>query len=233
MTIELSIVFGTVDRPIHLNKCLESIINNTTIEYEVIILDAGKNPAKADSNFNKNNIKIIREPKRLGFAKGYNIGFGQMTGRYAMFLNDDCVTLPYYDIEAVRFMDRNPWCGLGAIYFSNYGTDPFHINEWLGLPYANFGVISKELGDRVGWFDEVCHTYGSDNSLTFKVLLEGKGIAGIPHSKIIHNPITDSNKQENMDRQSEDARNLLLKYRPRLPEMIEIQRRYPVSRQYV
>ena len=230
MTPDLSIVIGTVDRPQHLQNFIQSVIRNTDISYELIILDAGKIPAQIGNN---KNIKVIREPKKLGYSRGYNIGFKAAQGKYVTFLNDDCEVQPHWAVEAVRFMDKTPWCGLGAIYYSNYGDDAFHISEWLGLPYANFGVISKALGDKLGWFDECCYTYGADNSLTFKVLLDGKGIAGIPYSKIVHRPISDPNKQENMDRQPEDARNLLLKYRHRLPEMIDVQRRYPPSRMYV
>lgn len=229
MTIDLSIVIGTVDRQPHLNRFVQSVIENTDISYELIILDAGINPIDIKGE----NIKVIREPKKLGYAKGYNIGFRAAQGKYVTFLNDDCEVQPHWAVEAVRFMDKTPWCGLGAIYYSNYGNDDFHISEWLELPYANFGIISKALGDKLGWFDECVFTYGGDNSLTFKVLLDGKGIAGIPYSKIIHNPISDANKIANMDRQSEDARNLLLKYRHRLPDMIEVQRRFPKSPMYV
>jgi GT2 family glycosyltransferase len=230
MGIELSIISGTVDRPAHLAKFVKSVLQHTDIPYELILLDAGINPVELSSIANPGDpVIVIREPKKLGYAKAYNNGFKAAKGKYCVFLNDDCTVTPSWAIEAVRFMDKTPWCGLGAIYFSNYGDDPFHISEWLGLPYANFGIISKELGDKIGWFDECCYTYGADNSLTFKVLLDGKGIAGIPYSKIVHSPINDNNKIVNMTRQPEDARNLLLKYRHRLPEMIEVQRRYPKS----
>ncbi len=230
MPIELSIITGTVDRPAHLQKFIKSVIKNTDIPYELIILDAGVNhPVEMAWDY-KDPIYVIREEKKLGYAAGYNVGFRHAKGKYVTFLNDDCEVQPSWAIESVRFMDRNPWVGLGAIYYSNYGDDPYHISEWLGLPYANFGVISKTLGDKLGWFDEVCFTYGADNSLTFKVLLDGKAIAGIPYSKIIHRPIMDSNKVQNMSKQPEDAKNLLLKYRHRLPEMIAVQRQYPVSR---
>jgi GT2 family glycosyltransferase len=231
MTVELSVVIGTVDRPDHLQKFVNSVIQHTDIPYELIILDAGINPVDLNKIVIPGYpIRVIREPKKLGFAKGYNVGFRAAQGKYVTFLNDDCVVQPHWAVEAVRFMDKTPWCGLGAIYYSNYGDDPYHISEWLGLPYANFGIISKALGDKIGWFDECCYTYGADNSLTFKVLLDGWAIAGIPYSRVIHNPIGDANKISNMDRQPEDARNLLLKYRHRLPEMIEVQRRYPQSR---
>lgn len=234
MSVELSIISGTVDRPTHAHKFIESVIKYTDIPFELILIDSGNTAIDISPYDGRiDRFSVIRDLPKKGYTKAYNKGFRQAKGKYCVFLNDDCEVRPSWAIEAVRFMDKTPWCGLGAIYFSNYGEDPYHISEWLGLPYANFGIISKALGDKLGWFDEVCYTYGADNSLTFKVLLDGLAIAGIPYSKIIHNPINDVNKIDNVNRQSEDARNLLAKYRHRLPEMIEVQRRHPESRMYV
>lgn len=228
MTPEISIVIGTVNRPDHVIKFIQSVYKHEDVPFELIVLNAGDKEIEC----NAPNIKIIREQPRLGFAKGYNKGFKAAIGKYVVYLNDDCEVLPYWAIEAVRFMDKNSWCGLGAIYFSESGG-PFEIREWLNLPYANFGIMKREFGEQIGWIDEFLHTYGSDNSLTFKTLLAGYGVAGIPGSKILHNPIMDVNKVNNMSRQAEDARNLLLKYRPLLPQMIETQGRHPRSAVYV
>jgi len=230
MPVELSIVAGTVNRERHLVTFIESIYKYTDIPFELLLINAGE----LDVTVNKDNCKIIVERPRIGFAKGYNKAFRQATGKYVVYLNDDVEVTQSWAIDAVRFMDKNSWCGLGALYFSENGKmGPFQIRHWLNLPYANFGIIKRELGEQIGWIDEFLHTYGSDNSLTFKVLLAGYGIGGIPNCKIIHNPIMDKNKSDNMSRQPEDAKNLLMKYRPLLPQMYEVQRKCPGSAEYV
>lgn len=231
MTLELSIISGTVNRGEHLAKFVDSIITHTDIPYELILLNAGDGEIRIP---NYPECKIIREYPRLGFAKGYNRGFKEAQGRYVVYLNDDCVVTPHWAIRAIQFMDKNPWCGLGALYFSESGPNgPFQIRQWLNLYYANFGIIKRELGEQLGWIDEFLHTYGSDNSISFKVMVAGYAVAGIPDCKILHNPIVDKNKMENINKQPEDARNLLLKYRPLLPRMYEVMSRMPQSREYV
>jgi len=232
MIPELSIIIGTVDRPLHLNRFVQSIIDHTDIPFELIIVDGGDKPANLSWD-NRNNIKIIEDKPRAGYRQAYNKGFAAATGKYVVFLNDDVEVMRSWAIEAVRFMDANKWCGMGAIYFSENGQGgPFQIREWLQLPYANFGVISKELGNRLGWFDDYIYTYGADNSLSFKVFLAGKTIVGIPNCKVLHNPIMDANKTANLEKQPTDARNILTKYRHRLPEMYDTYRMYPRAQMF-
>lgn len=234
MIPELSIVSGTVDRPEHLNRFVRSIVDHTDIPYELILVDSGDKPCVLESDLIRPEIKILRDIPRAGYRQAYNKGFNAATGRYVVFLNDDVEVMKSWAIEAVRFMDANKkWCGMGAIYFSENGPHgKFEIREWLNLPYANFGVISKELGNRLGWFDDYIYTYGADNSLSFKVYLAGYSISGIPYCKVMHNPVMDLNKQSNLDKQPEDARNILMKYRHRLPEMYEVYRRHPAARMF-
>src|SRR5574339_163308 len=147
MAPELSIVIGTVNREDHLLRFLDSIREHTDIAYELIILNAGDN----DFNIPGDDVVVVRENPRLGFAKGYNKGFRLATGKYVVYLNDDVEVTRSWAIEAVRFMDANPWCGLGALYFSESGPmGPFQIRNWLNLIYANFGIISRELGEQIG-----------------------------------------------------------------------------------
>lgn len=233
MIPELSIVTGTVDRPGHLNRFVKSVIEHTDIPFELFIVDGGDQPCNLSWDLNRNDIKIIRDHPRAGYRQAYNKGFAAAQGRYVVFLNDDVEVLPHWAIEAVRFMDANKWCGMGAIYFSERGPQgPFEIREWLKLPYANFGVISRDMGNRLGWFDDYIYTYGADNSLSFKVFLAGHSIVGIPNCKVLHNPIQDANKTANLERQPQDAANILLRYRHRLPEMYDVYRRFPLARQF-
>ncbi len=232
MNIELSIVTGTVDRPEALKRLLTSVKLHTDISYQMIVVDSGNVAVNYDDYKDQfENFDLIRDYPKKGYTKAYNQGFAIAKGRYVVFLNDDAEVLRSWAIEAVRFMDSNKWCGMGAIYFSEGGINgKYEIRSWLDLPYANFGVISKQLGDRLGWFDDYIYTYGADNSLTFKVYLAGQSITGIPHCKILHHPVMDLNKHENLERQAKDASNLLNRYRNRLPEMYSTYRRYPPAR---
>ncbi len=61
--------------------------------------------------------------------------------------------------------------------------------------------------------------YGSDNSLTFKVLLAGKGVVGIPQTRLVHHAQADAQRQRNVMTQPADHKRLFDRYEVLLPLM--------------
>jgi GT2 family glycosyltransferase len=198
-SIELSIVTGTVDRPESLYRLIASVQALTTVSYELVIADASTEPIKTEWP----NVRVLREWPRQGCVKGYNRAFREALGKWVIWLNDDVEVLPNYDRAAIRFMEENPKVGLGAIYYQEAKL-PFHVNQHLGMIYANFGIISRQLGNDVGWFGDELQMYGCDNRLTFEVLLAGYGVVDIPESRVIHHSVPDEIRIENQKNRRED-----------------------------
>jgi GT2 family glycosyltransferase len=221
----LSLVTGTRNRPVEFRRLVESIERNTPIEWELIVSDASDTPI--DESGLPKNVIVIPERPRLGCTMGYNNAFREAIGTWVIWLNDDCEVLPGYATNAIRFMETNPQIGLGALYYREGVTD-FHVNSYYNMVYANFGIIRKELGDRIGWFDNEIPMYGCDNALAFNVLLAGFGIDGIPDATLIHHAVNDQFRRENneTDTRIREAEFLRDKYGPRLPA---IQHSYKIT----
>lgn len=218
----LSLVTGTRNRLDSLGRLICSIQLHTVVSWELIIADASDEPIPFKS---EDNITILPERPRVGVSKGYNRAFAKALGKYVIWLNDDAEVLPDYDIAAINFMETHRHIGLGALYYKE-GAGEFHVNAYLNMTYANFGIIAREFGNSIGWFDEDFPMYGSDNALAFRVLLADKGIAGIPAAKIIHYAMMDRHRQENnlsADRWR-DVESLLAKYGPSVQYMRAIYR---------
>jgi GT2 family glycosyltransferase len=224
MTPVLSLVTGTLDRPQSFQRLYQSIRERTKVPWELVVSDAS-NPETKSYTTDLENVVSIREWPRAGCVKGYNKAFSQVRGKWVIWLNDDAEVMPGYDEAAIKYMEQHPECGLGALYYANL-TLPFFIQTYHDMIYANFGIISKELGDQIGWMDDVVRMYGNDNSICFRVLLEGKGLGSIPGSRIWHHPFVDQQRKENVARQREDAEALMGKYRQALPFMREVYDRY-------
>ena len=219
---KLSIIVGTLNRPDQIQRLVKSVVENTKVDWELIILDAGTTPPPLFYylQLTKDRIRIVEENPRLGHIKGYNIGFRMAQGEYVTWLNDDAIVMPGWD-SCVEMMDRNPWIGMGILRFGTNG-DNFLSFEYQGLPYANFGILRKELGDKVEWFDDdILYFYGGDNSLTFKVFLKGKPVVPLPGKHVIHYPHMDSYRIDNEARQAADAAALMTRYRDLLPLMYQ------------
>ena len=224
--MKLSIVTGTIERPQAIMRFVSSIFEHASpgLEWELIVADASPRPIIVKHA----RVQIMHEWPRAGHAKGYNRAFRKAKGEYVCWLNDDVVVTPGWDIKAIKFMEENPWCGLGAIYYSENGCC-YHINHYQGMPYANFGIIKKSLGDQIGWFDEFCRMYGADNSVAFKCFLAGYGVAGCRGSKVRHLAVMDEIKKANVAGQAEDARNLMERYRSKVDLMLAASKQFPAS----
>src|ERR1041385_1187525 len=162
---KLSLVTGTRNRPDDLRRLIASVAVRTLVPWELLIGDASDEPFIC----NQDNIRIIPERPRLGYTRGMNALCRQARGKYVLFLNDDAEVMPDYATTAVNFMDHYPAIGLGCLAYKE-GMGPFRVNSYFGIPYANFGIISRELGDQIGWVDEEVPVYGSDKPLARRVL---------------------------------------------------------------
>jgi len=188
----LSLVTGKVERDASFQRLVKSIVENTSVEWELVIADASAVPYVPAVP----NITVIHENPRKTHSQGYNAAFRLAKGTWCIWLNDDAEVCPRYDVEAIRFMESHPTIGLGALHYSENGG-PFHVNGAWQTMYANFGILSKSIGEKVGWFDQAIGMYGADNSLAIKILLAGHGIADIPAARILHHSSKDQIRAEN------------------------------------
>lgn len=207
----LSLITGTLNRPAAFRRLLDSIIEKTVISWELIVGDACEEQTYTLDV--PENVTVFHEKPRLGHSKGYNKAFRMAKGEYLLWLNDDAEVCEGYADEAVGFMEDNPQIGLGALHYSENGG-PFHVNSAWDCMYANFGIFRKDVGEKVGYFDEEIQMYGADNSIAFRMLLAGYGIADIPEAKILHHSVSDRLRQDNQANRYRDNKTLQYKYLP-------------------
>jgi len=198
----LSLVTGTRNREFEFRRLLKSITSYTDVSFELIVADASDFPIQTQDL--PSNVKVIPERPRLGHSKGYNRAFREACGEWVIWLNDDCEVMPGYANSAIEFMKHRPEIGLGALAYSNLGGQ-FTVNMYHGMIYANFGILSRELGNQIGWFDEDLRMYGCDNAITFRVLLAGRGVAAVPNSYIAHHECHDHERDLNQYDRHEEA----------------------------
>lgn len=225
----LSIVSGTMDRPDSYKLFIDSVVEHTHVPHEIIIADAsqGENyvhepPARPEMT---RFVHIVEKP-RIGTLKGYNVAFRQSRARYTVWFNDDCEMLPGWDLRAVNFMEAHPEIGIGIVYFkdTHRGTlKPYYeYQTYFKVPVPNFGVVRREVGEKIGWFDEsLGNMYGCDTDLGMQTLVSGYGVAPIPGCKIIHHRVWDQQREENYMRRNLDTVKFVLKWpKTREPEII-------------
>ncbi|WP_239480700.1 glycosyltransferase [Marseilla massiliensis] len=89
-TIDVSIVIVCMNNLKNLYPCLNSILKNTTVNYEVFVvafLFSDENLQKLRSDYP--TINIIISDKLRGFSENNNIALKQAVGKYCFIVNDD------------------------------------------------------------------------------------------------------------------------------------------------
>lgn len=193
MTKKVSVILPTHARPKRLETAIESILNQTYKNLEVIVIDdndpksvAREETSKLMERYLKDErvIYILNE-RSLGGGPARNEGIKKATGHYITFLDDDDRYLPEKVENQVRFMEENniEMC-FGNIYIHNDEDKlvEYRRNNWAeGLSgeelFKGFVLhssptpsimILREVVERVGAFEDV--PMGQEYVFTWKMM---------------------------------------------------------------
>jgi hypothetical protein len=87
-------------------------------------------------------VRLVESPHNRGFARGCNLGLGEVRTRYALLLNPDAVLEPPALARLVRFLDERPRAGMAAPAIHEPGGA---LQEAGGLP-TPLGLVLSALG---------------------------------------------------------------------------------------
>lgn len=88
--IKLSIIIPVYNVQDYIRECIESVLNQTIKEIEIIVVDDGSldNSMKIVNQFSDNRIKIIRQENK-GLSSARNAGISIAKGEYIAFIDSD------------------------------------------------------------------------------------------------------------------------------------------------
>jgi glycosyltransferase involved in cell wall biosynthesis len=119
---EISIILPTYNRAKHLPKAIESVINQTYEDWELIIIDDGSKDdtfAAINPYLDSLRIRYIKHKNRkAGYAR--NAGIQASYGQYITFIDSDDIYFPNHLQTRIDYMKSHP--ELDLIY-GGYQTD--------------------------------------------------------------------------------------------------------------
>ena len=118
---KISIITPCYNASVYLGMCIESVIAQTFVDWEMIIVDDCSTDNSADIikayQQNDSRIKYFKTPYPSGSpAQPRNIGIGEAKGRYLAFLDADDIWLPQKLEEQIKCIELHKSC----MVFSNY-----------------------------------------------------------------------------------------------------------------
>jgi len=131
----ISIVLPTYNGAKYIRKSIDSCLNQTYANIELIIVDDGstdETPRIIKAYLDK-RIKYFRHKKNKGLPHALNTGFANATGEYLTWTSDD----NYYDKNAIEKMCNFLQAGSCEFVYCDYYTfknDDFSIKKLISLP---------------------------------------------------------------------------------------------------
>jgi GT2 family glycosyltransferase len=198
-----------------------------THAHEIIVVDGGSADGSREWLATQADLRVILEPRREGAVRALNLGFRAATGCYVMWLNDDAYPLPGAVEAAVLMIERPDLSDLGMVaFYHNWHSEhnvldrvehngrTYELCHVRGHPYANFGLLRRELLKRVGFADERYYFFGFDPDLSLKVeLCAGLAVIGCRRALIHHDEHHDDRKRADLAAGEEDNAKLFAKWK--------------------
>ena len=121
----ISIIIPVFNVEKHINRCLNSVVKQTYINLEIILIDDGSSDNSGticDEYASKDNRIIVIHKENGGVAEARNCGIDKARGRYIAFIDsDDFVTYDY--IETLYNMCIKYKCDLAICGFARTFDD--------------------------------------------------------------------------------------------------------------
>lgn len=176
---EVSVIVPTFNRPNMLSNAIQSILNQTFQNFEVIIVnDAGEDVASVVGSFNDERLRYVSHSRNKGLAATRNTGIRNAKGKYIAYLDDDDVFLPNHLETIVNFFEKDKRFKVAytdALRLHQSKVNNNYVTIKQDVPYSqDFNSIEilfgnyipvlcimhyKEILDEIGMFDETLTTH--------------------------------------------------------------------------
>jgi glycosyltransferase involved in cell wall biosynthesis len=110
----LTVAIPTHNRPRFLRRAVESVLQQTFTDFDLLILDNGSDDAGwvDDPLFRDPRIRCICHPRNIGVVANWNTAVSEATGEALSLFHDDDVMLPRFLEKCVSALNEWPAAGM-------------------------------------------------------------------------------------------------------------------------
>jgi hypothetical protein len=185
--VKISVLIPVYNREEYISRAIESVLNQTFTNFEVICIDNGSTDrtkeiireyAKKDKR-----VRLIENYKNI-IAYSYNLGIEAARGEYIAQLDSDDEYCPETLENMVKYLDSHPKCGLAISYYELMDKNGKTLKQFGVVKHSEYGrnnilrvdgagavrVWRKIIVDELGRFDvENFGRYAEDYDLILKL----------------------------------------------------------------
>lgn len=122
----ISVVMANYNTPIeYLREAIDSILNQTYSDFELIIVDDGSTDASVSyiESLTDDRIVFLKNERNLGQPKTRNRAIDVAKGEYIAIMDSDDIALPTRFEKQVAFMESNPDVIVCGTWFEKFGIE--------------------------------------------------------------------------------------------------------------
>lgn len=191
---DVAVIIPTCDRPESLAEALASVVGQTALPREIIVVDNGRQEVDRARFERIPGVSVVRMPPRVGASRARNIGVRHTRARFLAFLDDDDRWNEDYLVNVTRALEDGAQCVVSRLdevcgSHVRVTSDFPHVLRLTELFARNPGVtgsnvvVRRDLYEQIGGYDEALPT-SEDKSLLIDVILEGARITVLPENPV-------------------------------------------------
>ena len=213
---KVTVIVPTLAAGDALAECLRSLETQTYRDFDVIVVDnsathQGGNAVATMVTTTSDRMRVITNPRNVGFGAAINQGYRAATGPYLAALNDDAVAEPEWLAKLVTCADGDPKAGMFAsevrltesgkldsagMLIAADGTSRQRGHEEAPEGYADLtealfpsgsaALYRRKMLDQIGAFDEDFFLYCEDTDLGLRARWTGWTCRYVPGAVVQH-----------------------------------------------
>jgi len=208
----VSIIIVTYNSATYILQCLESLLQNSDVPFEIIVYDNSSTDGTQDLvRPYSSDVQLIEGADNIGFPAACNRGADVAQGEFLAFLNPDTTVEPHWLSPLIGMLKSDPSVGAVTpqIVFADY---PEKVNtcgnqvHFSGITYCReFGApvsdksptevgavsgaafaVRKRLFEDLGGFESSFFLYYEDTDLSFRIRCAGLRCMAVYGSRVRH-----------------------------------------------
>lgn len=121
----ISVILPVYNTEMFINECIQSILNQTFSNFELIILNDGStdNTESSILEFQDNRIIYVKNEKNLKLIQTLNLGLSLAKGKYIARIDADDIALPKRFEKQIEFLEKNSEYGIVGSFAETFGIE--------------------------------------------------------------------------------------------------------------
>jgi len=154
--MDISVTIVSYNTAHCIEKCLNSVLKQTGVVYEVIVVDNASEDRSVEVIRTFPSVKLIANSKNVGFGVAHNQAFLYCSGRFVLILNPDVFLSDGFLVSMVAYMIENSKIGIsGPRIFQ--GRQKIDLQPWYTYHGQQVAKVQFDhLPGKIAWLSGAC-----------------------------------------------------------------------------